>query len=95
MVSSDTGTAKIAQIEPRGGAAVTLLEVGSNGKSASFLIGAGANRERQFGDFWRVVVTLKPNGAPMVLSDKITLSSVDEDFTPRNAMQAVTISQGL
>ena len=52
---------------PRGGAAVALLESGGNGKSASFLVVAGANRERQFADFWRVLVTIKDNMPPLIM----------------------------
>jgi len=43
-------------MKPRGGAAVACLEASGDGQSASFLVVAGANRERQFSDLWKVLI---------------------------------------
>ena len=73
------------QIEGRGGAAFTFT--GSAGFSHEFLLVAGASRDQQFDDFWKVQVTTTKEGLK-VTQQKLDVKERD-GFSARNGMTAV------
>ena len=72
------------EIEGRGGPAFTYLR--SAGLAHEFLLVAGANRERQFDDFWKVKVTLGQQGFN-VSHEKLAVAERD-GFSARNGLTA-------
>ena len=74
----------INEIEGRGGPAFTYLR--SAGLAHEFLLVAGASRERQFDDFWKVKVTLDQQGFKLT-HEKLNFTEKD-GFSARNGLTA-------